>query len=83
MDNLIFKMFTDNWFGKSVTENIYTMRKQLYKNLKNQIDGYWSGSTAYHIMTKGGFLIDGKSSTKKELTEFGKMFMLDFENKGK
>lgn len=63
--------------------SVKKMRAQLYKNLGNQIDGYWSGSSAYNIMTKGGFLIDAKRNTNKQLTELGKMFMSDFEAKGR
>lgn len=51
------------------------MKEQLHKTLQNQLDGYWSGSTAYHIVTKGGFLFDCKRDAKKELTPLGQMFM--------
>ena len=81
IDDLVKKLFDENWHGDGVKKNIETMKKQLHKNLQNQLDGYWSGSTAYHIMTKGGFLIDSKRGSKKELTELGKIFMEDFKNK--
>lgn len=55
------------------------MRKQLYKNLSDQVRGCWSGHTAYHIMIDGGFLIDDKKSTHKKLTAIGKIFMDDME----
>lgn len=42
------------------------------------MDGYWSGSTAYHIMVDGGFLIDGKTGAKK-LTLIGKIFMREMD----
>lgn len=58
------------------------MRKQLYKNLKDQLNGYLSGSSAYSIMVYGGFLVDSKSGTKKELTELGERFIKDFEENG-
>lgn len=75
MNKLIIKLFTENWNGEEVTKNIDTMKKQLFKNLDDQLNGYWSGSTAYYIMTKGGFLIDSKRGTKKELTVLGKLFI--------
>lgn len=79
MDDLIKKMFEENWSGDYVKSSLENMKMQLYKNLKNQLEGYWSGRTAYYIMTKGGFLIDSKSGSTKELTELGKMFMEDFQ----
>lgn len=79
IDKIVYELFSDNWIGESVLSSLENMKKQLYKNLQNQIDGYWSGNTAYHIMTKGGFLIDSKSSTKKELTALGKAFMESFK----
>jgi len=78
MDKLIFKLFDENW-TPDVFKNVDEMKKQLHKNLTDQTKGFWSGSTAYYIMSKGGFLVDGKSSTKKELTELGKMFIQDYE----
>ncbi len=78
IDNIIKKMFEENWSGKSTIKSIDTMKKQLYKNLNDQLNGYWSGSTAYYIMTRGGFLIDAKRGTKKELTELGKIFMDEY-----
>jgi len=51
------------------------MKAQLSKTLQNQIDGYWSGHTAYSIAVDGGFLIDTKHGTYKELTELGKTFL--------
>jgi hypothetical protein len=79
IDYIIHKLFIENWSGNRVKENINTMKKQLYKNLNDQINGYWSGSTAYHIMTTGGFLIDAKSGINKELTELGKVFIRRYE----
>lgn len=83
IDQIVFELFTNNWNGVSVLSSLDNMKKQLYKNLQNQIDGYWSGSTAYHIMINGGFLLDGKSSTKKELTMLGKLFMQKYERSKK
>ena len=55
------------------------MKAQLYKNLNDQLNGYWSGSTAYFIMTHGGFLKDSKKSTNKSLTALGELFIKDYE----
>ena len=79
INKIINKMFNENWNGESTTKDLESMKKQLNKNLNDQTEGYWSGSKAYYIMTKGGFLIDGKNSTKKKLTELGKIFMNNYK----
>lgn len=82
IDDLIEEMFIENWSGNSTLKNIDTMKAQLYKNLNDQLNGYWSGSTAYYIMVKGGFLVDSKRPSKrkekKELTKLGEKFMNDY-----
>lgn len=83
IDEIIKDMFSQCWSGEHTLKSIENMRKQLHKNLTDQLNGYWSGSSAYTIMIHGGFLIDSKRGTKKELTELGKRFMKDFEDKGK
>ena len=83
IDKIIFKLFSNNWSGDLSSSPVSDMREQLRKNLQNQIDGYWSGHTAYYIMTKGGFLVDSKRkpiknsgmSEGKALTALGQMFM--------
>ena len=80
IDKLIFDLFNRHWVGESVTKSIDNMKEQLHKNLLDQTRGYWSGSSAYRIMTTGGFLIDAKSCTYKKLTALGQMFM---DNYGK
>jgi hypothetical protein len=84
MNELIEKLFKENWHGKETTKSLDNMKAQLYKNLNDQLNGYWSGSTAYYIMTKGGFLVDSKRPSKrkekKQLTELGKMFMKEYED---
>lgn len=83
IDKIIFDLFTARWTDDLNKSPISDMRKQLHKNLQNQIDGFWSGHTAYHIMVDGGFLIDSKrvydeDSNKckgKKLTWLGKAFM--------
>lgn len=62
-------------FGKTIDESAQLQRKELKKNLKNQLDGYWTGHTAYHILIDGGFLKDGKRGTKKQATELGKLLL--------
>lgn len=79
IDELIADLF------KSCTgpasESLEEAKKQLRKNLSDQINGYWSGSTAYWIMTHGGFLIDAPSGQEKKLTALGEMFMKSMEGK--
>lgn len=81
IDILISKVFNKYWHGDDTLSSIENMRKQLHKNLTDQLNGYWSGSTAYAIMVHGGFLKDAKRGTNKELTELGKMFMEDYRSK--
>ena len=79
-DEVIYKLFSTYWVGTQ-QDNLELAKKQLYKNLTDQVNGYWSGSTAYYIMTTGGFLIDGKKGTKKKLTAIGEMFVESMKNK--
>lgn len=65
IDKLISYTFHMYWNGSYTLSSIDNMKKQLHKNLTDQLNGYWSGRTAYAIMTKGGFLIDSKRGTKK------------------
>lgn len=83
INEIIEDMFNLCWHGEHTLSSIENMRKQLYKNLKDQLNGYWSGHSAYSIMVNGGFLINSKRGTKKELTELGKRFIKDFELEGK
>ena len=83
IDKIIFKLFSRNWHGDLSSSTIEAMRLQLRNNLQDQVNGYWSGSTAYYIMTKGGFLVDSKRKPiessgmceGKKLTALGQMFM--------
>lgn len=81
IDQLIHNMFSQRWVGESVTESLQAMKDQLYKNLYDQVRGYWSGHTAYHIMIEGGFLLDAKhvNGKPKKLTALGEMFMERYE----
>jgi len=82
-DIIIDELFSRRWSGDLNSAPIEEKRKQLHKNLQNQIDGYWSGSTAYGIMVDGGFLIDSKRdliedtgmAQGKRLTLLGEKFM--------
>lgn len=73
IDDLISDLFK-SWNGPA-SENLDMARKQLHKNLSDQMDGYWSGHTAYWIMTHGGFLMDAPKGQQKKLTALGEMFM--------
>ena len=83
MDNVIRELFSSRWTDNLANAPIEDMKKQLYKTLKDQVNGYWSGHTAYHLAVDGGFLIDSKRSFDdetgkakgKKLTSFGKLFM--------
>ena len=75
IDKIIHKLFSARWTKNLSEAPIKDMREQLHKNLQNQVDGYWSGHTAYHIMDDGGFLIDEESGRHKKLTVLGQMFM--------
>lgn len=86
-DKIIHEMFSARWSGHLSQAPIEDMRKQLHKNLADQVRGYWSGSTAYSIMVDGGFLVDSKRiqikdsnmAKGKKLTALGKMFMESME----
>ncbi len=75
IDKIIDKLFSERWTSNLANADIDAKRAQLYKTLRDQTRGYWSGHTAYHLATEGGFLIDAKSNTNKKLTSLGQMFM--------
>lgn len=83
IDQLIYDLFSTCWVGDSVTSSLDAMKKQLHKNLTDQLNGYWSGHTAYHIMIVGGFLIDAQhvNGKPKKLTKLGEAFMSQYETK--
>ena len=83
IDNIIFELFSSRWYGHLSAAPISEMRAQLRKNIQNQIDGYWTGSTAYQIMVDGGFIVDSKRGKNKKLTMLGKVFMDSFDDKAK
>jgi|GEM_PF-2422330 len=75
IDKIIYNLFDRSWSGESTLKSLDAMKKQLWKNLTDQMHGYWSGSTAYSIMVTGGFLVDGKKGTNKQLTVRGMVFV--------
>lgn len=74
-DEYINDLFAGTNFGEKVDSCVQGERKQLAKTLQNQVDGYWSGHTAYWIAVNGGFLHDSKPGTEKKLTALGIAFM--------
>lgn len=80
IDKLISQLFKERWSGDLYTASIDKQRLQLRKTLQHQMQGYWSGHTAYSLAVEGGFLLDAKSGTNKKLTALGKVFMDSFDN---
>jgi hypothetical protein len=74
-DEYINEVFAGTNFGEPTNNSVELKRKQLAKTLRDQIDGYWSGHTAYHIAVDGGFLVDSKRSSHKRLTALGAAFL--------
>ncbi|WP_444905305.1 hypothetical protein ACJJIU_22315 (plasmid) [Microbulbifer sp. CnH-101-E] len=74
-DQYIESLFEGAVFGPAVDDSAAGKRLQIAKTLRNQIDGYWSGHTAYHIVVSGGFLHDAKASEPKKLTALGAAFL--------
>lgn len=79
LDQIIHGLFSTRWSGDLRNAPIKKMREQLYKNLKDQLNGYWSGHTAYHILIDGGFIVDAPKG-KKVATKLGQMFIGEMEN---
>ena len=74
-DKFINELFAGTNFGESINNCVEAKRKQLAKTLRDQVHGYWSGHTAYHIAVDGGFLKDAKSGETKILTALGWAFI--------
>jgi len=74
-DEYINKLFEGTNFGEATNKDVVKKREVVAKTLRNQVDGYWSGHTAYHIVVRGGFLIDAKSGDPKILTALGESFL--------
>ncbi|GAB0151794.1 hypothetical protein [Marinobacterium sp. BA1] len=78
-DEYINSLFIGTNFGDLVNGSVAEKRKLIIKNLKNQLDGYWSGHTIYNILVHGGFLHDAKTSEQKRLTALGIVFLREAE----
>ena len=76
-DEEISQLFKKYWSGELQNGSIKDQVAQLRKTLKNQLEGFWSGSSAYSIVIEGGFLVDAKFGGGKTLTEKGKAFIDD------
>lgn len=81
LDAMIGELFAANWRGPEQFD-VGLAKKQLAKNLRDQINGFWSGHTAYWIMTNGGFLVDSKRGSEKKLTAVGKLFLRNMDQEG-
>jgi hypothetical protein len=71
-DDYINELFKGTRFGESIDNCVIRKREQLYKTLTELVKGYWSGHTAYHIAVNGGFIVDGKKGSPKQLTLLGR-----------
>lgn len=78
-DAYINSLFENTNFGSDINSSPIKKRELLAKTLKNQVDGYWSGHTAYHIALNGGFLHDAKSGKQKRLTALGRAYIEAFD----
>ena len=76
-DEYINELFEGTNFGEPTNNSVELKRAVIDKTLRDQIGGYWSGHTAYHIVIRGGFLIDSKSGCEKKLTALGYEFLRD------
>ena len=74
-DNFINRLFDGARFGCRIDGSVEEKRKQIAKTLRDQVAGFWSGHTAYHIVIDGGFLKDAKSGEEKQLTALGEAFL--------
>lgn len=75
IDSIIEPLFKARWSGALSDAPVSEMRDQLFKTLRDQTMGYWSGHTAYNIAVDGGFLINDKKGANKRLTSLGAMFL--------
>ncbi len=75
IDSIIEPLFKARWSGDLSDAPVSEMRDQLFKTLRDQTMGYWSGHTAYNIAVDGGFLINDKKGANKRLTSLGAMFL--------
>ncbi len=79
IDRIVKDLFTERWCGDSVLHSLANMNAQLYKTLTDQLNGYWSGHTAYYIAVDRGFLVNCDRKTPKKLTSLGEIFMMEYD----
>jgi len=75
IDSIIEPLYKARWSGDLSDAPVSEMRDQLFKTLRDQTMGYWSGHTAYNIAVDGGFLVNDKKGANKRLTSLGAMFV--------
>ncbi len=80
IDQIICELFANHWVGSLMDAPIESKRSQLYKNIKDQLAGYWTGHTAYWMLVNGGFIVDGPRGKAKVLTVLGSMFKKEMES---
>ncbi len=80
IDQIIHELFSTYWVGSLSYGPIKSQRSQLYKNLKDQLVGYWTGHAAYHMLVTGGFIVDGPRGKAKSITTLGSMFREEMES---
>ncbi|WP_051560584.1 hypothetical protein [Marinobacterium jannaschii] len=80
-DDFINSLFEGTNFGEAINNSVTKKRNLIAKTLRNQLDGFWSGHTAYSIVVTGGLLLDTKSGQPKHLTAIGEAFMKEYESK--
>lgn len=76
-DEYINALFEGARFGEAIDNCVKAKRALIAKTLNNQLQGYWTGHTAYHIAVDGGFLHDAKRGAEKKLTALGKVFLAE------
>lgn len=74
-DLWVQSVFYNTNFGTLINNNPSLQRGQLAKTLRDQMRGFWSGHTAYHLAIGNGLLVDGPKGTLKVLTDKGRRFM--------
>lgn len=79
-EDYINSLFKGTKFGPDVDNSVEGKVRLIVKTLKNQLAGYWSGSTAYNICVNGGFLLDAKTTENKELTQLGRDFLQEHDS---
>ncbi|WP_415912291.1 hypothetical protein [Neptuniibacter sp. QD37_11] len=78
-DDFIEQLFQGTNFGEPINNSTTLKRKQLVKTLTDQLNGFWSGHTAYHMVVDAGLLKDAKTSETKQLTALGELFLKEHE----